>query len=169
MSLTLSFFERMQRKYASASGGMIETADASQLIPLTSCYYPTSCNELLLLYLLCEQTCLPIDVLLTKPHLSTVSCPSCRKEPLLQIHLLPLPVHILEQSSRCREQDKGNVSSCGSPATSIALVDGRNTRGSLRSYRTGRWANEESAFVDKLIKHFDAGLLPIPHGIKLNG
>lgn len=37
-----------------------------------------------------------------------------------------------------------------------------------QSYRTGRWAAEESAYTDKLIKSFDAGLLPLPHGIKLN-
>lgn len=34
--------------------------------------------------------------------------------------------------------------------------------------RTGRWTSEESAFVDYLVTAFDHGLLPLPHGIKLN-
>jgi hypothetical protein len=34
--------------------------------------------------------------------------------------------------------------------------------------RTGRWTNEESALVDFLVTAFDQGLLPLPHGIKLN-
>ena len=63
---------------------------------------------------------------------------------------------------------------CHSPSNSIALVIGPNKRGLAsrssisRSYRTGRWSSEESSYVDKLIKSFDAGWLPLPHGIKLN-
>lgn len=34
--------------------------------------------------------------------------------------------------------------------------------------RTGRWTNEESALVEFLVTTFDQGLLPLPHGIKLN-
>jgi hypothetical protein len=34
--------------------------------------------------------------------------------------------------------------------------------------RTGRWTNEERALVDFLVTTFDQGLLPLPHGIKLN-
>eukprot|EP00532_Pseudo-nitzschia_australis_P011527 CAMPEP_0168240442 /NCGR_PEP_ID=MMETSP0140_2-20121125/22185_1 /TAXON_ID=44445 /ORGANISM="Pseudo-nitzschia australis, Strain 10249 10 AB" /LENGTH=872 /DNA_ID=CAMNT_0008175069 /DNA_START=362 /DNA_END=2981 /DNA_ORIENTATION=+ len=34
--------------------------------------------------------------------------------------------------------------------------------------RTGRWTHEESALVDFLVTTFDQGLLPLPHGIKLN-
>ncbi len=34
--------------------------------------------------------------------------------------------------------------------------------------RTGRWTNEESALVEFLVTKFDQGLLPLPHGIKLN-
>ncbi len=34
--------------------------------------------------------------------------------------------------------------------------------------RTGRWTNEESALVEFLVAKFDQGLLPLPHGIKLN-
>jgi hypothetical protein len=34
--------------------------------------------------------------------------------------------------------------------------------------RTGRWTEEEIAFVDFLVSAFDKGRLPLPHGIKLN-
>lgn len=34
--------------------------------------------------------------------------------------------------------------------------------------RTGRWTDEEIAYVDYLVTAFDQGTLPLPHGIKLN-
>ncbi|KAG7352059.1 bHLH-MYC and R2R3-MYB transcription factor domain containing protein [Nitzschia inconspicua] len=34
--------------------------------------------------------------------------------------------------------------------------------------RTGRWTDEEIAFVDFLVNAFDNGSLPLPHGVKLN-
>lgn len=90
---------------------------------------------------------------------------------------------VLDEAGRLREKDNELLSihnneastlACGSPANSIALFNGTSkrafaTKSSInRSYRTGRWASEESAYTDKLIKSFDAGLLPLPHGIKLN-
>jgi len=89
----------------------------------------------------------------------------------------------LEEAARLRDKDNEILSidnnevtslACGSPANSIALFNGTNKRSFsskssiCRSYRTGRWTSEESAFTDQLIKAFDAGLLPLPHGIKLN-
>eukprot|EP00978_Attheya_sp_CCMP212_P033433 scaffold134895_cov44-Attheya_sp.AAC.2 len=35
-------------------------------------------------------------------------------------------------------------------------------------HRTGRWTNEEMAFTDQLVNAFHEGVLPIPHGVKLN-
>ena len=62
-----------------------------------------------------------------------------------------------------------------SMAKSIAIFNGTKKRtfasekpSPIRSYRTGRWAAEESAYIDGLIKAYDAGLLPLPNGIKLN-
>lgn len=90
---------------------------------------------------------------------------------------------VIEEASTLRSKDNEMLSlhnnevaplACGSPASSIALFNGTSKRpfaakaSISRSYRTGRWASEESAFVDRLIKAFDAGLLPLPHGIKLN-
>jgi hypothetical protein len=34
--------------------------------------------------------------------------------------------------------------------------------------RTGRWTDEEVAYVDYMVNAFDQGELPLPHGIKLN-
>eukprot|EP00581_Thalassiosira_minuscula_P028419 CAMPEP_0183759960 /NCGR_PEP_ID=MMETSP0739-20130205/7428_1 /TAXON_ID=385413 /ORGANISM="Thalassiosira miniscula, Strain CCMP1093" /LENGTH=903 /DNA_ID=CAMNT_0025997831 /DNA_START=469 /DNA_END=3180 /DNA_ORIENTATION=+ len=90
---------------------------------------------------------------------------------------------VLEEAARLREKDNEILSihnsdtsslATASPANSIALFNGTNKRSfaskstTTRSYRTGRWASEESTYTDKLIKSFDAGLLPLPHGIKLN-
>ena len=110
-------------------------------------------------------------------------CPCCRQSPIIQIRVLPLPMAVLEESARLREKDNETLSihnselaslACGSQANSIALFNGTNKRALAskssmsRSYRTGRWSSEESVYTDKLIKSFDAGLLPLPHGIKLN-
>ena len=43
-----------------------------------------------------------------------------------------------------------------------------NSSLSREQQRTGRWTNEEIAFVDYLVSAFDQGALPLPHGIKLN-
>eukprot|EP00580_Thalassiosira_gravida_P005223 CAMPEP_0201653970 /NCGR_PEP_ID=MMETSP0493-20130528/45257_1 /ASSEMBLY_ACC=CAM_ASM_000838 /TAXON_ID=420259 /ORGANISM="Thalassiosira gravida, Strain GMp14c1" /LENGTH=990 /DNA_ID=CAMNT_0048130519 /DNA_START=283 /DNA_END=3255 /DNA_ORIENTATION=- len=138
---------------------------------------------------LLHTTCLPLDVLIAKQQTRTnylshqTCCPCCHRSPIIQIRVLPLPMTILEEAARLREKDNEILSihkneatslACGSPSKSIALFNGTNKRpfaskpSAGRSYRTGRWASEESAYTDKLIKSFDAGLLPLPHGIKLN-
>lgn len=92
---------------------------------------------------------------------------------------------VLEEAGRLREKDNeilnvhgsdASPHAPGSPVRSIALYNGSHKRAyaatkpsvAPRSYRTGRWSSEESAYTDKLIRSFDAGLLPLPHGIKLN-
>ena len=49
-----------------------------------------------------------------------------------------------------------------SPRSSISSLSAREQQ------RTGRWTDEEIAFVDYLVAAFDQGALPLPHGIKLN-
>jgi len=135
---------------------------------------------------LIHTTCIPLNLLAKQQNGMTfiscqnIGCPSCGKLPLYQIVVLPLPIPALEQASRLREENNNfvqNESPCsstgGAPAGSIALVNGSCKRGSTsrscdKSFRTGRWASEESTYVDKLIQCFDAGLLALPHGIKLN-
>lgn len=58
--------------------------------------------------------------------------------------------------------------------SSYLLVSNSRTPGSgskisdQEQHRTGRWTEEEIAFVDFLVSAFDKGRLPLPHGIKLN-
>lgn len=40
--------------------------------------------------------------------------------------------------------------------------------GDSENNRTGRWSGEEVSFVDHLVSCFDKGVLPLPHGVKLN-
>ncbi len=133
-----------------------------------------------------HQTCIPLRFLSKQPNgmnfmsCQNIGCPSCGKSPMYQFLVLPLPVQALERASRLREEnnsyvqtDSPSASSGGAPAGSIALVNGSSKRGLTsrscdKSFRTGRWASEESTYVDKLIQCFDAGLLALPHGIKLN-
>lgn len=109
-------------------------------------------------------------------------CPCCHRSPVVQIRVLPLPMTVLEEAARLRDMDNEALAishsessmASGSPMNSIALSNGTNKRNFMakssnnRAYRTGRWTSEESAYTDKLIKAFDAGQLPLPHGIKLN-
>jgi hypothetical protein len=53
--------------------------------------------------------------------------------------------------------------------SSYLLVSNSGTKISdQEQQRTGRWTEEEIAFVDFLVAAFDKGRLPLPHGIKLN-
>ena len=52
--------------------------------------------------------------------------------------------------------------------SSFLLLNHTRTSSEHVNHRTGRWSNEEVAFVDDLVLAFDLGTLPLPHGIKLN-
>ena len=52
--------------------------------------------------------------------------------------------------------------------SSFLLLNHTRTSSEHVNHRTGRWSNEEVAFVDALVLAFDLGTLPLPHGIKLN-
>ena len=86
--------------------------------------------------------------------------------------LLPLPEETFEEAFLLRGQDDVQCSTKTSPSkVPILSSQKKRSAGSTtlnRTCRTGRWSSEESNLVDKLIKSFDAGLLPLPHGIKLN-
>lgn len=112
----------------------------------------------------------------TNPNTNTaITCPSCHNQraPVTSISVVPLPAAKFEEAYISREQDI--ESSNSKPATSIlsALCPEKkrtavNRLTIKRTCRTGRWSSEESALVDRIIRSFDAGLLPLPHGIKLN-
>ena len=86
--------------------------------------------------------------------------------------LLPLPAESFEEAFLARGQDDAQCSTKTSPSK-VPMLSSEKKRSIeptaiSRTCRTGRWSSEESNLVDKLIKSFDAGLLPLPHGIKLN-
>eukprot|EP00985_Skeletonema_marinoi_P010250 scaffold4830_cov158-Skeletonema_marinoi.AAC.5 len=107
-------------------------------------------------------------------------CPSCCTSIVNQIEVLPLPIAILEETSKLRAQDTEVL--CSDTAASLVANAASNSTtvdpsgsGNKRSlskpsvcYRTGRWNAEESAYTNMLIKCFEMSILPLPHGMKLN-
>ena len=118
-----------------------------------------------------------MDILLSPSQ--NKSCPSCCNSAINQIELLPLNIAILDETARMRAQDNevlcqnGEVTSlvANAPSNSVMNEDGTKKRSTSKAsvcYRTGRWNAEESAYTHSLIKCFEMGMLPLPHGIKLN-
>ena len=106
-------------------------------------------------------------------------CPSCGGSLIKQIEVIPLPIAVLEETSKLRAQDSqvlcnhSEVTSlvANAPSNSTNVDSGSGKKRSSKSsvcYRTGRWNAEESAYTNMLIKCFEMGILPLPHGMKLN-
>eukprot|EP00536_Pseudo-nitzschia_multiseries_P004705 jgi/Psemu1/318486/estExt_fgenesh1_pm.C_790030 len=76
----------------------------------------------------------------------------------------------LKQQNRKHARDEDMEIEAESPY--LLLSNGKSSIScsglSRGQQRTGRWTNEESVLVDFLVSTFDQGLLPLPHGIKLN-
>jgi len=127
---------------------------------------------------LLHTTCIPMDILLSPAQQKI--CPSCCTSIVKQIEVLPLPIAILEETSKLRAQDTEVL--CSDTAASLVANAASNSTtvdpsgsGNKRSlskpsacYRTGRWNAEESAYTNMLIKCFEMSILPLPHGMKLN-
>eukprot|EP00526_Cylindrotheca_closterium_P004522 CAMPEP_0113624246 /NCGR_PEP_ID=MMETSP0017_2-20120614/12494_1 /TAXON_ID=2856 /ORGANISM="Cylindrotheca closterium" /LENGTH=804 /DNA_ID=CAMNT_0000534261 /DNA_START=229 /DNA_END=2643 /DNA_ORIENTATION=- /assembly_acc=CAM_ASM_000147 len=106
-------------------------------------------------------------------------CPCCNT-PVTSLYLKPLCFHDLEDSVRLRKADamKKNKNKpyddndADIEARYLVFSQGRNTVSSTLTdtdnARTGRWTEEEVAFVDHLVQAFDKGELPLPHGVKLS-
>jgi hypothetical protein len=119
---------------------------------------------------------------------NNVICPACQSSAVTQIHLFGLTMEDIE---RAVELKKANV------AAKAGAKNGKRPRefdadfqdilaeqsyllashshsqsGGLSSdnelQRTGRWTDEEIAFVDFVLEAFDSGKLPMPLGVKLN-
>ena len=117
-------------------------------------------------------------------------CQICRVGRVDGIHILPLSFTEIERVSKIRKDSLGDLASGANGATKKKNSIGNespdmyqeasylvlaNKCSSLPSgysereqQRTGRWTDEEIAFVDYLVSAFDQGCLPLPHGIKLN-
>ncbi len=124
--------------------------------------------------------------------MKSVPCQICQGGLVEGISIIPLVFDDLERSTELRRNGVGNDSSNNCPpgstrknsngsespevyAESSYLLLTNNRSSFLPSgfseheqQRTGRWTDEEIAYVDYLVCAFDQGALPLPHGIKLN-
>jgi hypothetical protein len=111
------------------------------------------------------------------------TCPVCNTAVVSGVCLLPLSFQDVERAIELKtdEADAKGTKSEGSKRgfhfdlqDEIAygvLSQGRRHRTAdcAGAYqRTGRWTDEETAFVDHLVWAFDEGIIPIPNGMKLN-
>lgn len=121
-------------------------------------------------------------------------CPVCRAGVVLGVGLVPLCFRDLERAVQLRKSYALAEAKSGTPSqkrkhpgdeapelyyaeAAYLLLSNSSRSSSLSSssglsdreqQRTGRWTDEEIAFVDYLVSAFDQGALPLPHGIKLN-
>ncbi|CAJ1921356.1 unnamed protein product [Cylindrotheca closterium] len=114
----------------------------------------------------------------------TVQCPVCRSSTVNGIELLPISFVSLEKAIELKKASaKGNhqgrnhgrdeMSDFYAESTYMVLANSRGSSSGTKisdqeQQRTGRWTEEEIAYVDFLVSSFDKGRLPLPHGIKLN-
>jgi hypothetical protein len=121
---------------------------------------------------------------------SVVLCPACKSQPVSGIHLLGLSNEGLARAVQCKKADVGKYAEAGESSngkrtqdydSSFELVQAEssfllashshNKPGGLSSddelKRTGRWTDEETAFVDFILESFDNGKLPVKQGVKL--
>jgi hypothetical protein len=117
-------------------------------------------------------------------------CPICRSGCVEGITILPLCFTELERATELRRNSvddstvgvagatkkkngKGRDSPEAYAEASYLLLNDKSSSlpsgiSEREQQRTGRWTDEEIAFVDYLVSAFDQGRLPLPHGIKLN-
>ena len=115
-------------------------------------------------------------------------CPVCKTGTATGLHLIPLCFRDLERTIELRRSSASSQSKTGgsidqskkndkqeihAEATYLLLSNNRSALASSglsdrEQQRTGRWTDEEIAFVDYLVAAFDQGKLPLPHGVKLN-
>jgi bHLH-MYC and R2R3-MYB transcription factors N-terminal len=113
-------------------------------------------------------------------------CPICLSGTVNGIHVSPLNFSEIERAialkktsnspslsstsgkKHCRDEDP----QVDAQSTYLLLSNNHSSIASSNlsreQQRTGRWTNEEIAFVDFLVEAFDKGSLPLPHGVKLN-
>ena len=58
---------------------------------------------------------------------------------------------------------------CGRCSGSSSSLKGKRSRSTIEEHRVrrGKWTHEESAYADRLIQDFEAGLLPLENGATL--
>jgi hypothetical protein len=121
---------------------------------------------------------------------SAVLCPACQSQPVSGIHLLGLSIEGLARAVECKKLDVRKHAEAGENSngkrprdfeagfelvqaeSSFLLASHSHSQpGGLSSdkdlKRTGRWTDEETAFVDFIVESFDNGKLPVKQGVKL--
>ncbi|KAL3934502.1 MAG: hypothetical protein SGBAC_009800 [Bacillariaceae sp.] len=116
----------------------------------------------------------------------TVQCPVCRSSTVSGLELMPLSFSSLEKAIdlkkanaskgsnyQGRKHGRDDMSDFYAESAYMVLANSRSSGSSSKisdqeQQRTGRWTEEEIAYVDFLVSSFDKGRLPLPHGIKLN-
>jgi hypothetical protein len=119
------------------------------------------------------------DGVAARANQSKTTCPCCTA-PVAGLYLLPLSFSDLEESVRLRKietlkKNKKRIRDDEDLEVEVqyhVYSQGRNTLSNTLSdtdnARTGRWTDEEVAFVDHLVQAFDNGQLPLSHGVKLS-
>jgi hypothetical protein len=143
--------------------------------------------------LVCAETSSPLESEAQLPKAtdpSVVICPACQSQPVSRIHLLGLSIEGLAQAVDCKRAEVGKHAEAGDNSNgkrtrdydaSFELVQAESSfllashshskQGGLtlndELKRTGRWTDEETAFVDFILESFDNGKLPLQQGVKL--
>ncbi len=126
----------------------------------------------------------------------SLPCPVCKSGVVRGVHVLPLCFDHLKRSIQLRvkeSQSSRSTSTSISPSNEDNLSGNKRERSDSEAFleveatqavysqgmravsssdadsrRTGRWTDEEVEYVDILMKAFDKGQLPLPHGTKLS-
>jgi hypothetical protein len=121
----------------------------------------------------------------------SMPCPFCCSGVIAGIRILPLSFDNLERAIEVRKQCVQNQTTPTTTSGDKRSRDEEDEEYAFRQiesessflllshttlgggadrhcHRTGRWSQEELAFVDYIVGAFDQGALPIPHGVKLN-
>lgn len=113
------------------------------------------------------------------PVTEPLDCPVCHCGTVNGIELFPLSMADLEiaidmrskgldDTSKKRPRDDDTYHQIQAESSYWLLNNRARTRSDHHNHRTGRWSNEEVAFVDALVAGFDRGELTLPYGLRLN-
>jgi hypothetical protein len=125
----------------------------------------------------------------------SIVCPCCQSAFIEELYLFPMTLQDLDRAAELKRQealaksqsqeenengkrersnslpdeDFGEVHSESAYLMLLSRESSSMVAGpDGESLRTGRWTDEETAYVDFLLEAFDRGQLPIPQGIRLN-
>lgn len=99
------------------------------------------------------------------------NCPMCRR-PSNELVLLPMSFREIDEARKAAlalaSNNRGRKRKSMNPDNSELERVAHDLTEKADDRRTGRWTQEEMAYVDAVIEKFEAGQLPLVDGIKLN-